>query len=127
MKQLCIRCSFKTKKDVGIQTDTSKPEKDMIRLQSIPSNDGEVCIYDSSGRFYLYFIRDPDIYNKITKGENLYSPLLIHSFLISNPDWVWMLNNLIMKEVFWYTAQFDETFSNGLMRTKRKVFLFYFS
>lgn len=124
----CIKCSL-TKKttDFGVQTDTCAPEKAFLPLVSQQAPDGESCIFDQSGRFYLYYIRDPDVYGQLVKDDNLYSPSLISRYLRDNTHMIPMLSNLLEKDVFWYTSQFDETFSNGIMTTKRKVFVFYWS
>lgn len=123
----CIKCAIKRSKDCGVQTDTSRPEKAFLPLKTKTSSDGEACILDESGRFYLYYIRDPEIYQQIVKGDHLYSPLLIQHYLQDHPEMIPMLSNLLEPNTFWYTAQFDETFSNGVKTTKRKVFVFYWS
>lgn len=127
-KVCCIKCSLTKKtKDFGIQTDTSRPEKAFIPLSIKPAADGEPCIFDSSGRFCLHFLREPGVYERVIKDSHLYSPSLIETYLSDNPHMIPMLSNLLERNVFWYTCQFDETFSNGIMTTKRKVFVFYWS
>lgn len=124
-KVCCIKCSFKESKDFSIQTDTTKPEKAMIKLQTKLADDGELCVFDPSGRYKLYFVRDDNVYEQITKDNDLYSPSFISKMIEERPDMIGMLCHLMVRETFWYTAQFDESFSNGIMRTKRKVFVFH--
>lgn len=143
--QPCIGCRLRQQElDRLQQEETRKVFSETVDVFLTLYKQGEdVLIYDPSHRLYQHFIKDPDVYERLTIKENTYSmkqfSFFLEQLLTETLDedtfhcygyWDTLYRFFQKEEIFWCTTSLEETFGSQhekkQVHTKRKKIIFYF-